>query len=91
MSHQKVFERYNVDFEVCVTRIKDFMERLVRSGIDPAYVSLEGFRYTAILIQNCDVPQEAMRGDIASALLEEATKRAGIHSDQLRAKTEQKG
>jgi hypothetical protein len=87
------FERFGVDLEVAVVRTKDFMLRLLSSGIDPSYVSLEGFRYAKDILAayNIKLPHESLRGDVASVIIEEATMRAGIHSDQLRAVREWKG
>lgn len=87
------FEKYGINLEILVVRTKDFMLNLLGSGIDPSYVSLEGFKYTKDVMSAYDfkLPHESLRGDVASVVTEEATKRAGIHSDQLRATREQRG
>ena len=89
----KRFKAYGVDLEIPVVRTKEFMERLIRSGIEPAYVALEGYRYATDLIVAYDTVfhHVSLRGDIASVITEEAAKRAGIHSDQLRAERESSG
>jgi hypothetical protein len=88
---QEDFQRYGVDLEVAVVRTKNFMGRLLSSGIDPANVSLEGFRYAKDLIAIRNLSDESLRGDVASVVIEEAVTRVGIHVSQLKAIIRRKG
>ena|ERR1700739_1307857 len=81
---KKWLEEYGIDFDGCVKNIHSFMARLLHSGISPAYVSLEGYRYAETVIERA-VPtfSKKLQKEIASRLLEEATIQAGISADQL--------
>lgn len=79
-------EKFGIDFDARVEGIRAFMERLLRSGVSPASASLEGYRYTEIIVDAFDfnIPSKGLRKDISALLLEAAVKRLGIHSEQLR-------
>ncbi len=90
---KKVFKawikEFGLDFEECVKDIHVFMVSLVRSGIDPASVSLEGYKYTEAIIEAYApvLNSKRIQKEIAAPLLEEATLQIGIHTTQLMAES----
>lgn len=75
----------DVDFDECVKDIQSFMTRLLHSGIDPSYVSLEGYRYTEAFLETYAsmLHTKKLRKEVAATLLEEAARQTGISADQL--------
>lgn len=84
--YKEYLRDYGLDFDPCVKNVHDFIGRLIRSGIDPADVSLEGYRYAETVVKTA-IPafSEKRHKQIAAALLEEAAIQAGISTDQLMA------
>jgi hypothetical protein len=86
------FGAYGIEIKEAVARTKDFMIRLLNSGVDPSSVSLEGFRYAYSLVKDDTTHrEETTLRDMASFLSEKAAMDAGIHSSQLRAISERQG
>ena len=74
-------------FEANVSLTKEQIQRLLRCGVEPSHASYEAYKYALALLSESGL-KKVKRMEVASIILEEATKRAGIHTSQLQAQAE---
>lgn len=65
-------------------RMHSFMGRLLKSGIEPSAVTLEGYKHAIAQLKQYDLSDE-MCMEAASHMLLDAVLGIGIHPDQLAA------